>query len=263
MCLVADDEQQRHAVDDDREEAELFECGSVVNDFAQRAIRCDDGREEYDETVDAVHVGIGAAQLLHHVAQVHPQISELGQLLCWPRRLNHLFQFGDERGAGGAEGGAIEEPKAAEAVQHRQNVVIGERVPEQKVRLKVVLYDHEQDGCQPRDDAQRPRDHRQALENDRRAGHFQELQLVIGPHVLEFGHLVSVAPGGQGQQEMRQQEAHEDDVVDDFVETLRGRQKAEDTILEDDDDDHGEGAVDEVGPHERSRAPVERRAWHI
>lgn len=264
MRLIADDEQQRHAVAHDHKQPDLLVRGAVVEDLAQRPERRDDRGEEDHQTVQAVHVRVGAAQLLHHVAQVHPQVPVLGQLVRTAPLLQGALHAGRQRLAGRPERRAIDVPQAAEAVQHRNDVIVGERVPELEVRLQIELGQHHGDRHAPRHEAQRPRQRVQVGEHNRSAGHAQELQLVVRPHVLELGHLGAVAPRGQRQQEVRQQDADEDDAVHHFVEVLVGDvEEVVDALVGDDHDDHRLDAVDAVGPEEGARAPAEGGARQV
>jgi len=53
----------------------------VVDDLADAAIGCDDRREKDHQAVHPIHIGVRPSQLLHHVAQIHPQVAVLGQFL--------------------------------------------------------------------------------------------------------------------------------------------------------------------------------------
>lgn len=66
---------------------------------------------------------------------------------------------------------AVDEPERADAVHHREDVVVGERVPEQQVGLKVELRQDDGDAQQPREHAQGPCYAFQLLELDRFTGH--------------------------------------------------------------------------------------------
>lgn len=78
MCLIANDEQQRHAIEYNGEQSDLFVSGTMIDNFAKRTIGGNNRGEEYDQTVYAVHIRIRFAQLLHHVAQIDPQVSVFG-----------------------------------------------------------------------------------------------------------------------------------------------------------------------------------------
>lgn len=54
------------------------------------------------------------------------------------------------------------------------------------------------------------------------------------PHVLELGHFGTVAPGGVWEDEVRQEDADENHIVDHLVESfVRGRDELGDPLLSD------------------------------
>lgn len=60
----------------------------------------------------------------------------------------------------------------------------------------------------------------QAIEYDWCTSYAIKLELVHCPHILKFGHFGAIAPRGKRQQKMWQQQAYENHIVNDFVETL-------------------------------------------
>lgn len=73
----------------------------------------------------------------------------------------------------------IDEPEAAQAVQHCQDVVVAESVPQEHVSLEVKLGEHYGDASHPRNDAQGVRYEGEVGEDYRGAGHLVVFQLEI------------------------------------------------------------------------------------
>jgi len=158
----------------------------------------------------------------------------------------------------------LHSPQAAEAVQHGDDGIVGECVPKPEVRLQEVLRQVDGDAQEPGEDAQRPGEWVEIRKDNRRAGGLEELVLIVGPHILEDGHLGAVAPAGHREQKVGEEQADEDHIVDGLVEALvRAGDELLHPLAEDQHHDGCLAAVDEDGPHDLLGAPGVARAGKV